>query len=131
MTRGASRKSPKSPRTVAKRDITVIHLDSDDEEDVDLTRLVESVQPETVNLVDEEDNNDENYPVDASHGDMDGVDDSKYNSEEANLGDEEDNNVETNPVDDSHGDADGWIAWDRSSKQECLARERIDGNLRR
>ena len=107
MTRSASRKSPKSPRTVAKRDITVIHLDSDDEEDVDLTRLVESVQPETVNLVDEEDNNDENYPVDASHGDMDGGDDSKYNSEEANLGDEEDNNVETNPVEDSHGDADG------------------------
>lgn len=110
MTRSASRKSPKSPkspRTVAKRDITVIHLDSDDEEDVDLTRLVESVQPDTVNLVNEEDNNDENYLVDASHGDMDGVDDSKYNSEEANLGDEEDNNVDTNRAEDSHGDADG------------------------
>ncbi|KAJ5204296.1 uncharacterized protein N7498_005175 [Penicillium cinerascens] len=106
MTRSASRKSPKSPRTVAKRDITVIHLDSDDEEDVDLTRLVESVQPETVNLVDEEDNNGENCPVDASHGDMDGAVDSKHNSEEGNIGDEEDNNVDTNPAEDSDGDAD-------------------------
>lgn len=107
MTRSASRKSPKSPRTVAKRDITVIHLDSDDEEDVDLTRLVESVQPETVNLVDEKDNNDENYPVDASHGGMEGPYDSKYNSEEANLGDEEDNNVEINSVEGFHGDSNG------------------------
>jgi hypothetical protein len=102
------KKVRKKPRTVARRDITLIHLDSDAEDDVQLTGLLDmkGVESEEVDLRGEEDSNDQVNSIHISRGDVDRPKDSKSNREEANIW--QDNNDPTNLDDASHGDANGF-----------------------
>jgi len=99
----------RTPRTVARRDITVIHLDSDDEEDADLTGLLDmqEVETEKAGLGVEVNWNDDTNQVEDSQGGEDGPSYSTSNDQEANISDEEDDDEETTWFDASQGVADG------------------------
>lgn len=90
-----------TPRRAAQRDITVIHLDTDDEGDVDIDALLEVESAKVASMEGHAKNN----QIDLSYRDMDEPNDPKSRSEEVAMGDAvnisgQDDNKEDKHIDD-------------------------------
>jgi hypothetical protein len=74
----SEKKARTTPRRAAQRDITVIHLDTDDEEDVDIDGLLEVEKAK----LSANENEAKKNPIEPSHGDVDGPDYSRVERDE-------------------------------------------------
>ena len=89
-----------TPRRAAQRDITVIHLDTDDEGDVDIDALLEVESAKLAAMEGHAKNN----PIDLSYRDMDDPNDPKVRSEEVANGEVVNISGQGNNKEDKHID---------------------------